>query len=299
MKQIISACPGSCGEWMQGWMQGGEKLISYAIDRFSRVRLEETGNGLEDHQWLKRHRPRAFQMMGLIFEEVKASEKDRRSFRLKLESPLPLAKGMASSTADLAAVADGVARWFGMNLTPEKLTELCVQLEPTDSIIHPKTCLMDPLTGEVSVYFEQEPPPLELLILEGKKGIATASSRKPDHFEKRKAYEKEMEKALTLFQKGIREKNPSLLAKAAWISAMGNEAFYPQPGLREIRDLALESGGLGLNVSHSGSTLGLLFEPEALDEERFSKGWQVLSCRHHYEPPRRHQMIAGGIRREK
>ncbi|SFI39717.1 threonine kinase [Tindallia magadiensis] len=299
MKQIISSCPGSCGEWLQGWLRGGEKLISYAIDSFSRVTLEEAGHGLADHQWLKRHRPRAFQMMELIFEEVKASEKDRHSFHVKLESPLPLAKGMASSTADLAAVADGVARWFGMILSPEKLTKLCVQLEPTDSIIHPQTCLMDPLTGEVSFYFEQEPPPLELLILEGKKDIVTASSRKPDHFEKRKAYEKEMEQALKWFQTGLQEKKPSLLAKAAWISALGNEAFYPQPGLRDIQSLALESGALGLNVSHSGSTLGLLFEPEALDEERFSKGWQVLSCRHHYQPPKRHRMIAGGIRREK
>lgn len=298
MKRMVSACPGSCGEWLQGWMLEGEKLISYAIDSFSRVTLEESTHPADGHQWLKLHRPRAWQMMDLIFKEAGVPSKEQQSFQLKLESPLPLAKGMASSTADLAAVGDAVARWFGLELSPQQLTQLCAQLEPTDSIIFPQLCLMDPLTGKVSLSFQAGIPSLNLLVLEGKKGVLTEDSRKKDHFLKRKAYAGEMEKALNIFQQGLTEKRPPLLAQAAWISALGNEAFYPQAGLQEIQKLAQHCGGLGINVSHSGSTIGVLYEPGQLDEEKFLKAWETLSCRHHYKPPQKHRMISGGIRRE-
>lgn len=298
MKRIVSACPGSCGEWLQGWIMGGEKLISYAIDGFSRVTIETAKDHADGHRWLRQHRPRAWKMMALAMEKAAIPSEEQASFSLRLESPLPLAKGMASSTADLAAVGDAVTRWFGKPLTAQELTNLCAELEPTDSILFPRLSLMDPLTGEVSLTLDAWTPALEVLVLEGKKDIETATSRKTDHHEKRKAYAAEMEKALKLFQRGLKEKKPFLLAEAAWISAQGNEAFISQPGLWSIRELALECGALGVNVAHSGSTLGVLYEPRAMDKEKFYHGWKSLESSKEYQHPRQQQMIAGGIRRE-
>ena len=298
MKRIVSACPGSCGEWLQGWMMGGEKLISYAIDSFSRVTLEEANGPTDGHLWLWQQRPRAWKMMQLVMEKVTVPLKEQKSFCLSLESPLPLAKGMASSTADLAAVGDAVTRWFGKELSAQELTTLCAQLEPTDSILFPRLSLLDPLTGEVSLSFEESLPELELIVLEGKKGIVTETSRKTDHNEKRKAYASEMDKALKLFGKGLKEKEAAFLAEAAWISAQGNEAFYPQAGLGEIRELALRCGALGINVAHSGSTIGVIYQPKSMDREKFQHHWIGLACSNEYQTPRYQQMIAGGIRRE-
>ncbi len=298
MRRIVSACPGSCGEWLQGWMMGGEKLISYAIDSFSRVTLEEADQPTDGHLWLRQHRPRAWQMMQLVMEKAAIPLEEQKSFRLSLESPLPLAKGMASSTADLAAVGDAVTRWFGKELSAQELTTLCAQLEPTDSILFPSLSLMDPLTGEVSLTFEEAPPELELVVLEGKKGIVTETSRKAGHDEKRKAYATEMDKALNLFRKGLKEKEASFLAEAAWISAQGNEVFYPQAGLEVIREVALRCGAMGINVAHSGSTIGVLYRSKEMDREKFQHHWQGLACSSEYQTPRHQQMIAGGIRRE-
>ncbi|EFS03541.1 propanediol utilization protein PduX, partial [Listeria seeligeri FSL S4-171] len=39
--EIKAKCPASCGELLQGWIEGSEKLISYPINWFSEVTLSD------------------------------------------------------------------------------------------------------------------------------------------------------------------------------------------------------------------------------------------------------------------
>lgn len=41
MVKVTAKCPASCGELMQGWIAGSEKLVSYLIEWYSEVILEE------------------------------------------------------------------------------------------------------------------------------------------------------------------------------------------------------------------------------------------------------------------
>ena len=41
MLKVRVKCPASCGELMQGWIEGSEKLISYPINWYSEVVVEE------------------------------------------------------------------------------------------------------------------------------------------------------------------------------------------------------------------------------------------------------------------
>lgn len=38
--RVTASCTGSCGELIQGWLGDSQKLVSYGIDRFSKVTLQ-------------------------------------------------------------------------------------------------------------------------------------------------------------------------------------------------------------------------------------------------------------------
>ena len=38
--RVTASCTGSCGELIQGWLGNSQKLVSYGIDRFSKVTLQ-------------------------------------------------------------------------------------------------------------------------------------------------------------------------------------------------------------------------------------------------------------------
>lgn len=287
-------CPGSCGEFLQGWLEGSEKLISYAIDCFSEMALT-TQPSPDGHRDFKARHPRAWQMALQVVGEEGLPHQVLEEISLKLTSDLPRGKGLASSTADLAVTAATVAQWLGHTLSPEQLSRHCAQLEPTDSILHPGLVLMDPLTGMVSRTYGQ-PPSMSVLVLEGLETIETKTFRRQDHHLRRQACQKEMAAALDLFEKGYRQKNHRLLADACYQSALAQQYFYPHPALETLHQLAIDHGAWGVNVAHSGSSMGILHDPNRFQLEPFLQAWHRCPASSRYFPPRRHQLIAGGVR---
>jgi L-threonine kinase len=45
------------------------------------------------------------------------------------------------------------------------------------------------------------------------------------------------------------------------LSAEVNQAVLPKPLLEELRQATTEAGGLGVNCAHTGTVLGVLFDP--------------------------------------
>lgn len=287
-------CPGSCGEFIQGWLEGSEKLISYAIDSFSEIRLT-TAPSSHGHSAFQQKHPRAWQMALQVVREEGLPPQVLEEISLHLVSDLSRGKGMASSTADLAVTAAAVATYLGRSLTPDELTTYCTQLEPTDSTLYDQLVLMDPLSGTVARTIGKTPS-LGVLVLEGLEAIETNTFRRENHHLRRQAFEKEMALALGLFEKGLGESNYRLLADACYQSARAQQFFYPHPGLEILHQLALDHGAWGINVAHSGSSLGILHDPLLFQLEAFLQAWHRCSASTRYFPPQRHQMIPGGVR---
>ncbi|MEN1760201.1 hypothetical protein [Anoxynatronum sibiricum] len=291
---IIARCPGSCGEFLQGWLDGSEKLISYAIDCYSQVTLAPAP-APDGHAAFRRDHPRAWELAVAIVKNHLGEDAARSlPFTLVLESQLPRAKGMASSTADLAATAAALLTWLNQPFDGEILTRLCTQLEPTDSIIHSQLALMDPLTGEVTRRY-QELPPLQVLVLEGMDAVETAGFRRENHALRREAQQTELAEALGLFEEGLARGAMETLAAACWISARANQLFHPLPGLETLHHLALRHGAWGLNIAHSGSTVALLHDPHRFQLQAFLDNWHREPAATRYFPPRRHRLIPGGV----
>ncbi len=85
--------------------------------------------------------------------------------RLNLDSSLPRAKGMASSTADVAAAIGATAAALGTSFGPRQQADLALAVEPSDGVMLPGIALFDHLGGRIAQSLGQ-PPAMRVLALE-------------------------------------------------------------------------------------------------------------------------------------
>ncbi|AHI55649.1 propanediol utilization protein [Listeria ivanovii] len=256
--EIKAKCPASCGELLQGWIEGSEKLISYPINWFSEVTLSDrlivnkTGN---TKAWL------AFQQ---TCEYFGVPENERPPVSLQVKSTIPVAKGMASSTADIAATIGVTANWLQQTITEAEIAKLCLQLEPTDSTIFQTLTLFDHLKG-ATIRSTEWLPKLGVVVLEPLTIIETAIFRQESHQNQLLQNEASLARGFALFEQANRQQKVDLLGVAATISAECNQAILPKPFFKEMLEVVEKLDLPGLNVSHSGTVVGLLYEQQKID----------------------------------
>ncbi|MBC1471857.1 GHMP family kinase ATP-binding protein [Listeria seeligeri] len=256
--EIKAKCPASCGELLQGWIEGSEKLISYPINWFSEVTLSDklivnkTGN---TKAWL------AFQQ---TCEYFGVPENERPRVSLQVKSTIPVAKGMASSTADIAATIGVTASWLQQKITETEIAKLCLRLEPTDSTIFQTLTLFDHLKG-TTIRSTDWLPKLGVVVLEPLTILETALFRQESHQNQLLQNEANLARGFALFEQAIRQQKVDLLGVAATISAESNQAILPKPFFKEMLEVVEKLDLPGLNVSHSGTVVGLLYEQQKTD----------------------------------
>nr|WP_221636408.1 propanediol utilization protein [Listeria seeligeri] len=243
---------------MQGWIEGSEKLISYPINWFSEVTLSDklivnkTGN---TKAWL------AFQQ---TCEYFGVPENERPRVSLQVKSTIPVAKGMASSTADIAATIGVTASWLQQKITETEIAKLCLRLEPTDSTIFQTLTLFDHLKG-TTIRSTDWLPKLGVVVLEPLTILETALFRQESHQNQLLQNEANLARGFALFEQAIRQQKVDLLGVAATISAESNQAILPKPFFKEMLEVVEKLDLPGLNVSHSGTVVGLLYEQQKTD----------------------------------
>ncbi len=224
---------GTCGELAQGFFRGEPILITCPIEKFSTVVVSDEFVGVE----------------GLGLKSLTMLEKVLRllgaanfNFGVRLTSQLPHGKGMASSSADMAAVAQAVALSLGKKFSPAELGKLCAQIEPTDGIFYDGIVAMNPLTGQlVKKISAQEKFLIALFDYGGTVDTLKFNRRSDFTFP---ALGDTIDFALT-------EK-----------SALANQTILPKRGLRELMNFSRELGALGVNVAHSGTVAGIFFSAD-------------------------------------
>ncbi len=140
----VAQCPASCGELIQGWILGSEKLVSCPVDWYSTVEVETGGTAKRRAAAVAGDgRPAAgpLELPPALSQQI----------RITLHSTIPVAKGMASSTADIAATAVATAHHLGHLLDEPTLARLCVALEPTDSTLFRQLTLFDHNTAATQI----------------------------------------------------------------------------------------------------------------------------------------------------
>ena len=116
---------GTCGELAQGFFRGEPILITCPIEKFSTAVVSDEFAGVDGL---------GSKSKKILDNVLKIFGAQNFKFGVRLTSELPRGKGMASSSADMAAVAQAVALSSGKKFSPEELGKLCAQIEPTDGI---------------------------------------------------------------------------------------------------------------------------------------------------------------------
>lgn len=244
--------PGTCGELAQGVLQGSNFLITCPVNLYSEVSIK-----------LLPHTADIIGAEGKIkaltaVKKVLTKYNCTYGFELSFRSDLPIGKGMASSTADVAAAALAAALALGEELTPDMVADLALSIEPSDGIFYPGIVMFDHLNGTIRRQLGN-PPHLKILVFDWGGEVDTIEfNRKQDLWQKNLQKEAALQRAVELLRAGMRTKSSAKIGEAASISAIANQAILYKPKLEKLLEVVLEHGGLGVNVAHSGTVVGVL-----------------------------------------
>jgi uncharacterized protein involved in propanediol utilization len=184
---------------------------------------------------------------------------------LRIDSDVPLCWGCGSSTADVLATILAVADAFGMALEPGWIARLSVDSETaSDSLMYPssRAVLFAQRRGSVLLDLGHPLPPVRVLGFntEMGRGVETLSLAPMAY----SSWEIEAFRAiLGLLRRAVEQQDAVLLGRVATASTIITQRHRPKRLMPELLRLADETGALGVQVAHSGTVAGFLFEPGA------------------------------------
>jgi uncharacterized protein involved in propanediol utilization len=189
---------------------------------------------------------------------------------IRIESNVPIQWGCGSSTTDVLAAIRAVADAFGAVLEPAWIAGLAVAAETaSDSLMFGpgRAVLFAQRRGRVLLDLGGPLPAVRVLGFntEGERGVATLTLPPVPY----SAWEIEAYRAvLGLLRRAVEEQDPGLLGRVATGSTLIMQRHRPKRHMPELLRLAKEAGALGVQVAHSGTVAGFLFEPGAGAAER-------------------------------
>lgn len=288
MLHIVKS-PGSCGELLQGSIDGQDFLVTCPINLYS---YAISGNSLREclrHvspirdlcHILQEHLPKElWEFLNAENTHTLQSKSIHAARLLGLDdhameniislSQLLQGKGLASSSADISSVAMAASLLKGHPLTHEELAKLCLAIEPTDASFYPGSVQFDYYKGKVTRYLGQLPSMKLVVFDEGGTIDTVAFNKQADLKEKVSRKEPIIKEAFQLLLKGFETGRGELLGKAATMSALANQNILYKKHLPALIDIGRDGGSFGVVVAHSGTVMALLF-PEDYDADRISE----------------------------
>ena len=283
----LAHSPASCGEIIQGWILGGEKLVSCPVDWYSSVEVTHGKPRLDE-------RPLVRRMVNQLLAHWQLPATLTHALRIECRSTIPLAKGMASSTADIAAAAVATARHLEQPLDEKTLAQLCVALEPTDSTIFSRLTLFDHNTAATQITCGGLPE-CDVLLLESPLTLTTAAYHRLPRQQALLENAQTLDNAWRLLRQACVENDAARLGEAATLSAIASQALLPKPAFPALLELVERCDLYGLNVAHSGSVVGLLLNSQRHDVESVRRELKETGLTAHWPQNYLLKMVAGGV----
>ncbi|MBO6720029.1 MAG: kinase [Rhizobiaceae bacterium] len=182
---------------------------------------------------------------------------------LTIESDIPVGHGYGSSTADVMAAIRAAAAAAGATLRRSTICRLAVEAEgASDAIAYgDQTVLFAHREGRILEHFGGEYPPLVVV------GFRTGGARPIDTLSLPRArydgQEIEQFRVLRgLASHAIRQQDPRLIGRVATASARISQHHLAKPRFEAVAELARAHGACGVQVAHSGTLMGVLFDAD-------------------------------------
>lgn len=246
--------PATCGELVQGTLDGIPCLVSCPISVFSVARVCLTnGTGWD----VPCDRPKALAALQAGARYLGHSG----GLRVHLDSTLPPGRGYGTSTADLAAVLYALGHGCGRSLQPAEVARLVVAIEPSDSTMLPGLAL---LAHRDACFHELlgDAPPLWVLVIDPGGQVDTVAFNQLDHRPALRRLASAHREAFDLLRTSLRQRDWRGLGEAATRSARLHQGILPNAWLDDVCHLSTAVGGLGVCRAHSGTLLGILLDSD-------------------------------------
>ena len=200
--------------------------------------------------------------------------------RLQIRSNIPVGWGLGSSTSDVTAAIRATANALGERLSPHKIAALAVRAETAcdSTMFGEQMVLFAQREGIVVEDFRSSLPKLEVL------GFNTSSNGNgvdtigfpPARYS---WWEIEAFRPMVgLLRRAVHLRSPQLLGQVSSASATINQHYLPKPHFQDLKEISEEVGAVGLQVAHTGTIAGLLFDPrDPLKERRIEQAQTLLT----------------------
>jgi len=180
---------------------------------------------------------------------------------LAIESNIPLGRGMGSSTADVLASILAVLNWLKIDVASDEIMRLAVNAETAcdSTLFRQQAVLFAHRDGMVLEAFRRPLPPIDFISIDTTPGVTVDTLEfVPARYDQ---LEIETFRPLrSLLRTAIKNGDAAMLGRVATASARINERFLPKPRLTDIETIGDRFGAVGVQVAHSGTVVGLMFD---------------------------------------
>lgn len=190
-----------------------------------------------------------------------------RGGHVELTSDVPWGLGMGSSTSDVTATIRAVADYLGVAMPPEEVGRLAVLSEAaSDSImISDRVVLFAHRDGVVLETLGYRLPPMIVIGCDTDPGGSGVDTLKHPQALYNGLEAGTFQVLRATLRRAIATQDVALLGRVATTSARINQQFLPKACLEALIGVSTEHGGCGVQISHSGTVAGVIFDPRRPD----------------------------------
>lgn len=271
-REGVGFCAASFGELLQGVLPGQRKfLVNLRIRRGSRVRVKLTSplySAEKEAQIAVSYQsyPKTYKLLRNILSDLGSHE----DCLVEVESDVPVGKGLSSSTADMVAAIRGLAQGASVAFREDYIGRVITEIEPNDGLQYQGTSAYHHTTGQLIERVDWVPPFRILGVDFG--GVVDTVTFNQQKFEFSAAQMARYEDLLEDMLNALRSGDSRAVATIASESTRMWQAFRPRVEMEAMFALQADTGALGVVNAHSGTYLGLLYDPARTD-------WDVIRKR--------------------
>jgi L-threonine kinase len=244
---------GTCGEIVQGFTS--ESVPFHVTCPISKTATVTVAVRPAPEFTITQIEPRFSKLAQALRQTSSLLELEPLEIRVEHWSDLDIGKGMGSSTADIVAASRALAATADQTLSPAQLAKIATSIESSDGSMYPGIVVFNQKTGDVLEEFAWWPQ-FGILMVTPPQVFNTESA----NFSGKQRYGPEFEKILSDLHEAASRRDISAFAEAASHSAAINQQFVPNPYYALLEDRINDFGALGINIGHTGTVLGLLFD---------------------------------------
>ena len=244
---------GTCGELVQGFTSEGQPFhVTCPIAKTATVTVTVRS---APETMITQIDPALSKLAQSLRQTSLHLELEPLEIRVEHWSDLDIGKGMGSSTADIVAGARALAAVADRTLTPQQLAEIATSIESSDGSMYPGIVAFNQKKGNVLHEFSWWPQ-FVILMVTPSQVFNTESA----NFGGKDKFGKDFDQILEDLWTASLQCETKPFVDAASRSARLNQRFVPNPYYALLEDRVSDFGALGINVGHTGTVLGLLFD---------------------------------------